>query len=84
MPTTKLIEKIEHLPPHKIAEVEDFVDFLSSKIQPNGDVAETGAVTVATLRDMGIEANSAAEQRAALASFTEDWERPDMDIYDSL
>ena len=33
METTSLIKKIQSLPPHKITEVEDFVDFLSQREQ---------------------------------------------------
>jgi hypothetical protein len=38
----ELIEKLRALPPEKLAEVEDFVDFLS---QRNGDEALTAAAT---------------------------------------
>jgi len=30
---TKLVEKLKQLPPEKLVEVEDFVDFLSSKVR---------------------------------------------------
>ncbi len=32
----------------------------------------------------GISQNQAAELRARLAAFAEDWERPDMEVYDAL
>ena len=35
------------------------------------------------LRARGIDAAEAAEMRARLASFAEDWESPEMDIYDN-
>jgi hypothetical protein len=35
------------------------------------------------LRDYGIDEAQAAELRARLAAFAEDWESPDMDIYDN-
>ena len=75
-----LIEKISNLPPQRINEVEDFVDFLAEK----DAVDSTNGSPSVNLRDLGIKAAEAAEQRAALASFAEDWERPEMDIYDKL
>ena len=35
------------------------------------------------LRERGIDAAQAAEMRARLASFAEDWESPEMDVYDN-
>ena len=35
------------------------------------------------LRERGIDEAQAAEMRARLASFAEDWESPEMDIYDN-
>lgn len=35
------------------------------------------------LRERGIDEAQAAELRARLATFAEDWERPEMDAYDS-
>lgn len=75
-----LIEKISNLPPQRVSEVEDFVDFLAEK----DAVVRTNGSKSANLRDLGIEAAEAAEQRAALFSFVEDWERPEMDVYDKL
>jgi hypothetical protein len=34
------------------------------------------------LRELGIDAAQAAELRARLASFVEDWDSPEMDVYD--
>ena len=34
------------------------------------------------LRERGIDADQAAELRARLRTFAEDWERPEADIYD--
>ena len=39
---------------------------------------------VVNLRERGISPAEASSQRAALASFAEDWERPDMEVYDQL
>ena len=35
------------------------------------------------LRARGIDETQAAEMRARLASFAEDWESPEMDVYDN-
>jgi hypothetical protein len=35
------------------------------------------------LRERGIDEAQAAEMRARLASFAEDWDSPEMDIYDN-
>ena len=37
----------------------------------------------ANLRDRGIDEAQAADLRARLASFSEDWESPEMSIYDN-
>jgi len=82
-----LIKKIQKLPPETIVEVEHFVDFLSEKQHikqqsENGLNGEkTGSVN---LRELGISEEEAAKQRAVLASFAEDWERPEMEVYDKL
>ncbi len=34
------------------------------------------------LRDRGIEESQAADLRARLKTFAEDWDRPEMDVYD--
>lgn len=36
------------------------------------------------LKDRGIDEVKAADLRARLRSFQEDWNRPDMDVYDEL
>jgi len=36
------------------------------------------------LRDLGIDGAQAADLRARLAAFAEDWDRPEMDVYDGL
>ncbi len=40
---------------------------------------ERGAID---LRERGISEGQAADMRARLASFAEDWESPEMDVYD--
>ena len=42
-----------------------------------------GTVGSIDLRERGIDEVQAAEIRARLASFAEDWESPDMDVYDN-
>lgn len=42
-----------------------------------------GTVGNIDLRDRGIDEAQAAEMRARLASFAEDWESPEMDVYDN-
>jgi hypothetical protein len=95
MQNTGLIEKIQNLPPETIVEIEHYVDFLAEKqkvkqrirtdtksIASNRkDCEKTGSVN---LRERGINAEEAAAQRAAFAAFAEDWERPEMEIYDKL
>lgn len=36
------------------------------------------------LADRGIDKEQAADLRRRLAAFSEDWDRPDMDIYDAI
>jgi hypothetical protein len=35
------------------------------------------------LRELGIDKEQAADLRARLNTFAEDWERPEMDVYDA-
>lgn len=42
-----------------------------------------GAIGTIDLRERGIDEAQAAELRARLACFAEDWESPEMDIYDN-
>ena len=85
MSTVGLMEKIKQLPPETIGEVEDFVDFLAGK-QTNRndhdtDISKDRGID---LRELGIGPAEAAELRASLSSFAEDWDRPEMDVYDKL
>ena len=85
MQNASLFEKIQKLPPETVVEVEHFVDFLAEKHnafqneKSNGDKTEN-----VNLQKRGISEDEAAAQRAALASFAEDWERPEMEVYDKL
>ena len=84
MPNVGLIEKITKLPPERMTEVENFVDFLSGKESRQHAESDDGSLGTINLRDLGISAEDAAQQRAALSSFAEDWERPEMEVYDKL
>jgi hypothetical protein len=82
MQNTGLIEKIQNLPPETVSEVEDFVDFLTEKQKrSNSENSTNGNVN---LRERGISQEEAAEQRALLSSFAEDWDSPGMEVYDKL
>ena len=59
--------------------------------EPAPDVKESRVVVTflpnresVNLEDHGIDRRRAAELRAQLQSFAEDWERPEMDVYDEL
>jgi hypothetical protein len=92
MQNSALIEKIQKLPPDVVDEVEQFVDFLTerritkshSETHKNGENLPAQKNGEVDLRARGISREEAAVQRAALASFAEDWERPEMEIYDKL
>lgn len=84
MQNLALIEKIQNLPPEIVSEVEDFVDFLTEKKAKRSGSKESFAIENSDLQKRGISKTEAAEQRAALASFAEDWELPEMEIYDKL
>jgi hypothetical protein len=68
--------------------------FRDSKVELVGSVPDgvsEARVTVtfptpsepADLAARGINARQAADLRARLSAFTEDWERPEMDVYDA-
>lgn len=67
---------IGQLPPQRLGEVHDFVEFLLSK--------EFGVIENHTLADRGIDEEQARSLRARLQTFREDWERPEMGVYDAL
>ena len=63
--------RVEFLePPPEGAEGQVIVTFLSS--QP------------VNLAERGIDEQQAADLRQRLAAFEEDWDRPEMDVYDDL
>jgi len=59
--------------------------------QPPADTTESRVVvtflpahTAVDLRERGIDERQAGDLRRRLAAFTEDWDRPEMDVYDEL
>ncbi len=81
MSNVGLVEKIQQLPPDAASEVEDFVDFISSKREFKKRTSLTFD-SFADVAELSIE--EIYDQRAALLTFAEDWELPDMDVYDKL
>ncbi len=83
MENSSLIEKIRKLPAEKLDEIEKLVDFWCHQAKeingsPKLDIRECD------LEARGISREDAAAQRAALSTFAEDWELPQMNIYDEL
>lgn len=78
MENVGLLEKIRRLPPDKVRELEDFVDLLDERSGQNG------SDKTSVLESRGISREDAAEQRAALSTFAEDWELPEMNVYDEV
>ncbi|MCW5934634.1 MAG: hypothetical protein KIT45_10110 [Fimbriimonadia bacterium] len=56
--------------PDNVEEARVFVTFLPLKL--------------VELSEHGIDEQQAADLRARLKTFSEDWERPDMDVYDAM
>ncbi len=87
MQNAGLIEKIQNLAPETVIEVEHFVDFLTEKqnIKRQSENGLTGEKTGSVnLRELDVSEEETASQRHVLASFAEDWERPEMEVYDKL
>ena len=64
--------------PAEIKESRVIITFLNENGERN---SADGSINLA---ERGISREDAAKQRAAFATFAEDWERPEMDIYDQL
>ena len=47
-------------------------------------VTWVGTAGLVDLRERGIDENNAADLRRRLAPFAEDWDRPEMSVYDEL
>ncbi len=69
---------VSKLPLHRQSEVRNFAEFLLSResdLENNNDV---------NLVERGISEIEAADLRARLQTFSEDWELPEMGAYDAL
>ena len=53
-----------------------------SKASQHGEAPLPPAPRVLDLRELGIDKEQAADLRWRLSTFAEDWERPEMDVYD--
>ncbi len=63
------------------------IELLAPLDAPEGQrvtVTPVGAPTAVDLRERGIDLDQAADLRRRLATFAEDWNRPEMSIYDDL
>ena len=68
--TAQLLQAFENLPEQ---EQEEFVQEILKRLKPTGSI---------DLAARGINETKAANLRSRLQTFAEDWERPEMDIYD--
>ncbi len=64
--------------PSEVKESRVIITFLNE----NGEKKSTNEGI--SLAELGISKEEAANLRASFATFAEDWERPEMDIYDQL
>ncbi len=71
--------------------VTDVLDLLAAGLTPDQVVEELpdleledvrAVLSGIDLRSHGIDANQAREIRESLASFADDWDAPEMDVYD--
>ncbi len=75
----RLIETIRVLAPEKQQAVLEFAEFLQNK-QNTESPRPDGPVLLA---ERGIGTEQAAELRWRFQAIAEDWNRPEMDVYDS-
>ena len=81
-------EKVRSLPDEQQQEVLEFVENLQQNARREGPASLSsigggnGKRTEVNLHEHGISREQAADLRARLSTFAEDWERPEMDIYD--
>lgn len=73
-----ILQLVAKLPLHRQVEVQNFAEFLLSK-EP-----QVERMTTINLSERGIDAVEAADLRARLQAISEDWERPEMEVYDAL
>ena len=71
-----IVQLVSRLPFHRQVEVKNFAEFLLSK-EP-----DTEDLSVVNLSERGIDTVEAADLRARLHAISEDWERPEMGVYD--
>ena len=69
--TIQLLQAFEKLP---AGEREEFVQEVLRRVKPRNEAVD--------LKARGIDEAHAADLRARLKSFSEDWERPEAAIYD--
>jgi len=92
----RLIEAIRILTPDKQQAVIDFAEFLQDRQSMNG-ISDVNAIPAPffgeedniangsiDLEERGMSTGEAAELRYRLRAFTEDWERPEVAIYDEI
>lgn len=92
----RLIKAIRILAPDKQQAVLDFAEFLQDRQRPGSASSSSNLATPSeterilgndgpvSLEDHGIDVSQAAELRSRLQTFSEDWDRPEMAIYDDL
>lgn len=68
-------------PEKAISSRTELTPFFGAEERTGGDAGGDGAVSLA---ERGIDVGQAAQLRSQLQTFSEDWERPEMTIYDEL
>lgn len=87
----RLLEAIRILAPEEQQTVLDFAEFLQNR-QPLGTAtnqkgesdSKSGSEGLINLAERGVSTEQAAELRWRFQVAEEDWNRPEMDIYDEL
>lgn len=90
----QLIEAVRILTPEKQQAVLDFAEFLKKRQSPDiktqfgtessAPKVEKEATKRVHLAERGITSEQAADLRSRLQTFAEDWNRPEMAVYDEL
>ncbi|MGA0588385.1 hypothetical protein ACO2Q2_14850 [Dyella sp. KRB-257] len=62
-PVNTVVEKLRRLPPERVAEVEDFIDFLASRDTDRGLVRAAQAASTPALQTLWDNADDAAYDR---------------------
>ncbi len=83
----KILKQLEKLPDESLVKVADFVIELLEQPSAMQDETKVSAPFlekgVVDLRERGINHAQAAGTRALLATFAEDWDSPEMSVYDN-